>query len=101
MSSLIRPNVQRMHAYSPGKPIEELRRELGLERIVKLASNENPWGSSPLAVDAARVAADEMNLYPDGVAYDLRRALSEHYGVPLEQIVAGDGSDELIQLIGI
>lgn len=99
--SLIRPNVLRMHPYSPGKPIEEVRRELGLDRIIKLASNENPWGPSPLAVEAVRLAALEMNLYPDGAAFELRKALSDHHGVPMSQIVAGDGSDELIHLIGL
>jgi histidinol-phosphate aminotransferase len=101
MSSLIRPNVLGMRPYSPGKPIEEVRRELGLDRIIKLASNENPWGPSPLAVAAVRAAAEEMNLYPDGAAFELRRAISEHFGVPMSQIVAGDGSDELISLIGL
>jgi len=101
MSSLIRPNVQGMRAYSPGKPIDEVRREFGLDRIIKLASNENPWGPSPLGVAAAQDALASANFYPDGAAYELRKALSDHHGVPIEQIVAGDGSDELIQLLGL
>lgn len=99
--SLIRPNVLRMHPYSPGKPIEEVRRELGLDRIIKLASNENAWGPSPLAIDAVGAALSEVNLYPDGAAYALRKALSDHHGVPMKQIVMGDGSDELIHIIGL
>lgn len=101
MSSPVRPNVLRMRPYSPGKPIEEVRRELGLTHIIKLASNENPWGPSPAAAEAIKRATQEMHLYPDGAAYDLRMALSKHYGVPLDQIVAANGSDELIQMLGL
>lgn len=99
--SLIRSNILGMRPYSPGKPIDEVRRELGLDHIIKLASNENPWGPSPLAVAAVKAAAEEMHLYPDGAAFTLRKAISDHYGVPMSQIVAGDGSDELISLIGL
>ena len=99
--SLIRPNVLRMRPYSPGKPIEEVRRELGLDRIIKLASNENPWGPSPLAMEAVHAAVAETNVYPDGAAYALRKALADHHGVPMDQIVVGDGSDELIHMIGL
>ncbi len=101
MTPHVRPNLLRMRAYSPGKPIEEVRRELGLDRIIKLASNENPWGPSPLAVGAIKKAAEELNLYPDGAAYDLRKAISERYGVAMSQIVVGDGSDEIIAMIGL
>ena len=101
MSSLIRPNVLGMRAYSPGKPIEEVRRELGLSRIIKLASNENPWGPSPLAIQAIREAVSELHRYPDGAAHELRSAVSQKFGVPMNRIVVGDGSDELIQMIGL
>ena len=101
MSSLIRPNVLGMRPYSPGKPIEEVRRELGLSRIVKLASNENPWGPSPLALAAIQAAAGELHRYPDGAAHDLRSAISKHFSVPMGQIVVGDGSDELIHMLGL
>jgi histidinol-phosphate aminotransferase len=97
----VRPNVLRMRPYTPGKPIEELRRELGLAHIIKLASNENPWGPSLAAVEAIKGAAEELHLYPDGSAYELRTALASHYGVPMGQIVVANGSDELIQMIGL
>lgn len=95
-----RSNVLRMEPYTPGKPIEELRRELGLERIVKLASNETPLGPSPMAVEAVRQAAETMHLYPDASSFELRDALAAHYGVERNQVVVGNGSDELIHLLG-
>lgn len=102
MSELpIRPNILGMTPYSPGKPIDEVKRELGLERVIKLASNENPLGPSPLAVAAIKEAASQIHLYPDGAAYTLRKALSDHYNLPLSQIIVGNGSDELIHLLGM
>ena len=89
-----------MVPYSPGKPISEVRREFGLEDVVKLASNENPLGPSPLALNAVREAAAAMNLYPDGSSFELVDALSRHFHVPKEQIVVGNGSDELIRMLG-
>jgi histidinol-phosphate aminotransferase len=97
----VRPNVLRMHPYQPGKPISTVKRELGLERVVKLASNENPFGPSPLAVAAMRSALEDLNLYPDGAAFDLKEALSDHFGVPASNIVVGNGSEELIANIGL
>src|SRR5687768_11774087 len=96
----IRPNVSRMVPYSPGKPISEVRREFGLKDVVKLASNENPLGPSPLALSAVREAAASMNLYPDGSSFELVGALSRHFHVPTAQIVVGNGSDELIRMLG-
>lgn len=98
---MIRPNVLEMHPYSPGKPIEEAQRELGLARVVKLASNENPLGPSPKAVRAVAAAAEQMHLYPDASCHTLRHALAERHGLPFEQIVLGNGSDELIHLLGL
>ena len=98
---MIRPNVLEMHAYSPGKPIEEAQREYGLERVVKLASNENPLGPPPKSIAAVRAAASEMHLYPDASGHALREALSQHLDVPFDQIVMGNGSDELIHLLGL
>jgi histidinol-phosphate aminotransferase len=98
---MIRPNVLKMHPYSPGKPIEEAQRELGLERVIKLASNENPLGPSPKAVRAAADAAAQMHLYPDASGYALRQALAKRHALPYEQIVLGNGSDELIHLLGL
>jgi histidinol-phosphate aminotransferase len=95
-----RSNVLKMTPYSPGKPIDEVKRELGLTRVIKLASNENPLGPSPLAVEAIKQAAGQIHLYPDGSAFALRDALSSHYNLPTAQIVVGNGSDEIIHLLG-
>lgn len=96
-----RPNVLKMAPYSPGKPIGEVKRELGLTDVVKLASNENPLGPSSEAIQAIRDAARQVHLYPDASSYDLRSALARHMGMPLDQIMVGNGSDELIHLLGI
>lgn len=85
-----------MHPYQPGKPISTVKRELRLDMVVKLASNENPFGPSPKAVAAMKAAMDELNLYPDGAAFELKHALSVRYGLPSSQIIVGSGSDELI-----
>lgn len=95
-----RSNVLKMAPYSAGKPIDEVKRELGLTRVIKLASNENPLGPSPMAVAAVREAADQIHLYPDASAFMLREALSTHYDLPIGQIVVGNGSDEIIHLLG-
>ncbi|RYG16731.1 histidinol-phosphate transaminase, partial [bacterium] len=101
MAARIRPNVLQMTPYSPGKPVEEVKRELGLDRVVKLASNENPLGPSPKAVAAVQEAATRMHIYPDGSAHNLRTALSAKFGLPTNQILVGNGSDELIHLLGL
>lgn len=87
--------------YEPGKPIEETARELGLEpdEIIKLASNENPLGPSPKAKEAMREAIKQAHLYPDGGGYRLRSALAEKHGVAFENIVLGNGSNEIIELL--
>ena len=97
----IRPNVLRMQPYSPGKPVDEVKRELGLDRVVKLASNENPFGPSPKAVAAVKKAAERMHIYPDGAAYDLKKALSEKLNLPVANLMVGNGSDELIHMVGL
>ena len=88
-------------AYEPGKPIEETARELGLDPadIVKLASNENPLGPSPLAKTAMREALEVAHIYPDGGAWKLRKAIAEKYGVGMENVVPGNGSNEIIELL--
>ncbi len=98
---LTRPCVDGLQPYSPGKPIEEVQREYGLTDIIKLASNENPLGPSPAAVEAICEAAAEVRLYPDNDCYHLKKALSERMGVRPEQILTGHGSDELIHNIGL
>lgn len=91
--------IEDLVPYQTGKPIEELAREMGLERIVKLASNENPRGPSPLAVEAATRAVAGMNRYPDGGGYHLRNALAERHNVAPELIVLGNGSNEILELL--
>jgi len=90
-----------MLPYQPGKPISAVQRELGLKKIVKLASNENPLGPSPKAVDAMRSALSDIHRYPDGSAFELKNALSVRFGLPISQVVVGNGSDELIGNIAL
>lgn len=97
-SRLARPAVLDIRPYEPGKPLEEVRRELGLRDLVKLASNENPLGPSPLAVAAVRRAAGEIHRYPDPVCHRLTLALAERLGVEPSWIVCGNGADDLIRL---
>jgi histidinol-phosphate aminotransferase len=96
------PQLKDLVAYKPGKPIEELARERGLQPgdIIKMASNENPLGPSPKAVEAMQKAILESHIYPDGAGYRLREAIAGKFGVGLEQIVLGNGSNEIIELIG-
>jgi histidinol-phosphate aminotransferase len=91
-----RPALEGCVPYEPGKPVEEVQRELGLERVVKLASNEGPFGPFPAALEALERAAEELNRYPDGGAYRLRAALAERHGVRFEEIAVGAGADGLI-----
>lgn len=97
----IPPHVQRLKPYVPGKPIEEVQREFGLTDIVKLASNENPLGPSPKAVEAIRGALDNLALYPDASCYALTQALSAHLEVGTDHLVIGNGSDEIIHFLGL
>lgn len=96
-----RPAILRMTPYSPGKPIDEVKRELGLDDVVKLASNENPRGPSPRAVAAVQAAAHRLHVYPDAGAYDLRQGIAQRFGVRPDQVLLGNGSDELIHLLGL
>ena len=95
------PYVRRISPYQPGKPISELAREMGLNpsAIVKLASNENPLGMSPLAKNAISAALFEAPRYPDGNGFALKAALSEMTGVPAAQIVLGNGSNDVLELV--
>ncbi|MGE3635625.1 MAG: aminotransferase class I/II-fold pyridoxal phosphate-dependent enzyme, partial [Sandaracinaceae bacterium] len=99
MSDLIPENVSRLVPYSPGKPIEELERELGISGAIKLASNENPLGPSPKAVEAMRAAITSVHRYPDAACFELRKDLAAHHGITMDEIVMGNGSNELIDLI--
>lgn len=101
IESFANQHVLELVAYQPGKPIEETARELGLDPhdIVKLASNENPLGPSPKAVEAVSRAAAGVNIYPDGAAFRLRSAIAEFCGVEFDQTVVGTGSSEVIELM--
>jgi histidinol-phosphate aminotransferase len=91
-----RPALAGLVPYEPGKPVEEVQRELGLERVVKLASNEGPYGPFAAAQEAIERAALELNRYPDGGAYRLRQALAERHGVRFEEITVCAGADAVI-----
>lgn len=97
---MIRPPeyVSAIKPYVPGKPIEELERELGIRGSIKLASNENPLGPSPLAVEAMKAATRELNRYPDGSGYYLRSALSGKLSVGPDDVILGNGSNELLDI---
>ncbi|HEY4127933.1 MAG TPA: histidinol-phosphate transaminase [Gammaproteobacteria bacterium] len=93
------PGVKALHPYEPGKPISELERELGITGIIKLASNENPLGTSPKALVAMRAALDETALYPDGNAFALKRALANHHGTEPSHVLVATGSDHILEIV--
>ena len=96
--SLTRKAIASVTPYTPGRPIEEVKRELGLAQAIKLASNENPLGPSPKALEAIQKALPSLNRYPDGHCFYLIQRLSKHLGVEPGEILVGNGSDELITL---
>jgi len=97
--ALVPPYVASLQPYVPGKPIEEVEREYGVSNVAKLASNENALGPSPRALAAAREACSRVNLYPDGSAFYLRKALAMKLGVAPEEVVVGNGSNEVLELV--
>ncbi len=97
-AALCVPGVHTLKPYEPGKPISELERELGITDIVKLASNENPLGPSPRAVEALKRTAAEAALYPDGGAHALKAALADYHAIEPARIVVGNGSDHILEL---
>ncbi len=99
MKKLPRKGVENLIPYPPGKPIEELERELGIKGSIKLASNENPLGPSPKAVQAIMEKVHGLHRYPDGSGYFLKSKLSGKFGLPISRIILGNGSNELIELI--
>lgn len=101
-AELANPGVLEQPVYEPGKPIEYVAREYGLEStdIAKLASNENPFGPSPKAIEAGKRATEQAHLYPDGGCHDLREAISHTQGVSADSILIGNGSNEIIELLG-
>ncbi len=94
-------HIARLRPYVPGKPIEEVQREFGLSDVIKLASNENPLGPSPRALEALAKAAAGIALYPEGSAPTLRRAVAEFQGMPENTLVFGNGSDEVLHLLAL
>jgi histidinol-phosphate aminotransferase len=97
--TLFRRAIAELVPYEPGKPIEDVQRELGLARVVKLASNEGPFPPFPAAVEAIARATSDLNRYPDGGVYSLRAALAERHGVRFEEVVVGSGADGVIDLL--
>lgn len=96
---LVLPSVESLVPYEGGKPIEELARELGVSDAVKLASNENPLGPSPKAVARLRELVDSVHLYPDGAAFRLREKIAAVLGVSMAEVIQGNGSNELLDLL--
>jgi len=94
-----RPEIIDLPVYSPGMDIDDVKKKYGLDAVIKLASNENPVGASPLAIEAVRIAASDASLYPDGACVALRERLSEKLGVPPDKFVFGNGTDEVIDLL--
>jgi histidinol-phosphate aminotransferase len=97
--SFFTPSAQTLVPYEPGKPVEEVQRELGLERVVKLASNEGPYGPFPAALEAIARCTAELNRYPDGGAYRLTGALAERHGVQFEEVAVGAGADGVVDCL--
>jgi histidinol-phosphate aminotransferase len=98
LKDLVPEWIQRLAPYPPGMPLEELEREYGITGSIKLASNENPYGPSPRAVEAIAGALGSLHRYPDGSGYYLRHALAERIGVAADAIILGNGSNDIIEL---
>ena len=96
LTAIAPPHVRTLDVYQPGKPVEELERELGITGAIKVASNENPLGPSPRALAALPAALPQLHLYPDAGGFQLRRALSAKLGVPLEELALGNGSNDML-----
>lgn len=99
MSIEFRPQIQDLQAYKPGKPIEDVKREYGLDRVIKLASNENPLGCSQKAKQAIEDALNHLNIYPDGNTTNLKETIAEKFNIKTSQILPSSGSDEMVDQI--
>jgi histidinol-phosphate aminotransferase len=97
--AFFRASVNGLQPYQPGKPMEEVQRELGLDRVIKLASNEGPFGPVPAALEAMADAARDLNRYPDGGVFRLQHAIAKRHGVPVDQVCAGAGADGCIDML--
>jgi histidinol-phosphate aminotransferase len=99
IKALVNSHILDLEPYEPGKPMEDLERELGISSAIKLASNENPLGPSPKAIEALLACVSEVNRYPDGACFALRSRLSQKLGVAQDQLVFGCGADEILELL--
>jgi histidinol-phosphate aminotransferase len=99
MKALVTESIERLRPYQAGKPVEELARERGLSDIIKLASNESALGPSPLALLAAQKALGQVHRYPDGAGFRLRKAIADFHQVGLNEVIHGNGSNEIIELV--
>ena len=97
--NLAAPGIQALQPYLPGKPVAELEREYGITNAVKLASNENPYGPSPLALAAARDVLDELSRYPEGGGWLLAGRLAQLHGLDRDRVTLGNGSNDVLDLI--
>lgn len=98
---LAREGIEKLVAYVPGKPVEEVRKEYGLDEIIKMASNENPLGISPQALKAMKAETEHCYMYPEGPSTDLRVKLAAKFGVKPEMIVVGDGADMILTMLSM
>ena len=99
MTIAFRPQIKDLQAYKPGKPVEDVKREYGLDRVIKLASNENPLGCSEKAKQAIQDALNHLNIYPDGNTTDLKEVIAKKFNVKTTQILPSSGSDEMVDQI--
>src|ERR1700759_703729 len=97
--AFFRPSINALTPYQPGKPVEDAQRELGLDRVIKLASNEGPFGPFPAALEAMERSARDLNRYPDGGAFRLHAARAERHGVDIAEIAVGSGADGCIDML--
>jgi histidinol-phosphate aminotransferase len=99
LARFVRNCLHDLKPYEPGKPIEEVKRELGLTHVIKLASNENPIGASEASKDAVSKALENSHIYPDGNCFELKKALADNMQVSTDQLIIGNGSDEIIKML--
>lgn len=97
--NLFRNELSKIIPYVPGKPIEEVKKELGIEEVEKLASNENPLGPSPKAIEAIKKEVENIHIYPDATAMTLRKAIAEKHGLNYANVVVGNGGEQVLQMI--
>ena len=95
-----RPEILGISPYVPGKSLEEVKRELGLDDVIKMASNENPLGASPLVQAAILQAVPRIHQYPDGSCFQIKEAIGEKFNLTADQLIIGNGSDEVIKYLG-